>query len=64
MIVVARRLLLQAAKVVREGGDPPGVDTSYYSIHAVERVLPTASITSGAEGGRQSGGNIITAVLV
>lgn len=50
MIVVARRLLLQAAKVVREGGDPPGVDTSYYSIHAVERVLPTASITSGAEG--------------
>jgi hypothetical protein len=44
---VARRLLLQAAKVVREGGDPPGVDTSYYSIHAVERVLPTASITSG-----------------
>jgi len=25
---------------VLEGGDPPGVDTSYYSIRAVERVLP------------------------
>ena len=39
-IVVAGRLLLQAAKAVREGGDPLGVDTSYYSIHAVERVQP------------------------
>ena len=40
-IVAARRLLLQAAQTVREGGDPPGlVDTSYYSIRAVERVLP------------------------
>jgi hypothetical protein len=25
---------------VIEGGDPPGIDTSYYSIRAVERVLP------------------------
>jgi hypothetical protein len=25
---------------VREGGDPPGIDNSYYSIRAVERVLP------------------------
>src|SRR5580765_728658 len=39
-IVAARRLLLDAAKTVREGGDPPGIDTSYYSIRAVERVLP------------------------
>ena len=39
-IIAARRLLLQAAKAVREGGDPPGIDTSYYSIRAVERVLP------------------------
>ena len=38
--VAARRLLLEAAKTVREGGDPPGVGTSYYSIRAVERVLP------------------------
>jgi len=39
-IVAARRLLRQAAQTVREGGDPPGIDTSYYSIRAVERVLP------------------------
>jgi hypothetical protein len=39
-IIAARRLLLQAAKTVIEGGDPPGIDTSYYSIRAVERVLP------------------------
>jgi phthalate 4,5-dioxygenase len=39
-VVAARRLLLLAAKTVLEGGDPPGVDTSYYSIRAVERVLP------------------------
>jgi hypothetical protein len=39
-VVAARRLLLQAAKTVLEGGDLPGVDTSYYSIRAVERVLP------------------------
>jgi hypothetical protein len=25
---------------VREGDDPPGINTSYYSIRAVERVLP------------------------
>jgi phthalate 4,5-dioxygenase len=39
-IVAARRLLLQAAQTVRKGGDPPGIDTSYYAIRAVERVLP------------------------
>ena len=39
-IVAARLLLLHAAKTVRDGGDPPGIDTSYYSIRAVERVLP------------------------
>jgi hypothetical protein len=39
-IVAARRLLLDAAQKVREGGDPPGIDTSYYLIRAVERVLP------------------------
>jgi hypothetical protein len=39
-IIATRRILLQAAKTVLEGGDPPGIDTSYYSIRAVERVLP------------------------
>jgi phthalate 4,5-dioxygenase len=39
-IIAARKLLLEAAQTVRDGGNPPGIDTSYYSIRAVERVLP------------------------
>jgi phthalate 4,5-dioxygenase len=39
-IIVTRRLLLQAVKTVEDGGDPPGVDTSYYQARAVERILP------------------------
>ncbi len=39
-IIVTRRLLLQAIKTVGEGGDPPGVGTSYYQARAVERILP------------------------
>jgi hypothetical protein len=38
--IAARRLLLQAARTVLGGGDPPGIGTSYYAIRAVERVLP------------------------
>ena len=39
-IIVARRMLLQAVKTVREGGDPPGVDASYYTARAIEKILP------------------------
>src|ERR1700758_5029021 len=39
-IVETRRLLLQAVKTVQEGGDPPGVDTSYYSARAIEKIFP------------------------
>jgi phthalate 4,5-dioxygenase len=39
-IIVTRRLLLQAVKTVEDGGDPPGVGTSYYPARAVERILP------------------------
>ena len=39
-IVHARRLLLQAARTVADGGDPPGIGPSYYNIRAIERVLP------------------------
>ncbi|MBI3329766.1 MAG: aromatic ring-hydroxylating dioxygenase subunit alpha [Nitrospinae bacterium] len=39
-IIVARRQLLQAIKTVREGGDPPGTDSSYYQARAIERILP------------------------
>jgi phthalate 4,5-dioxygenase oxygenase subunit len=39
-IVHARRLLLQATRTVADGGDPPGVGTSYYGIRAIEQVVP------------------------
>jgi phenylpropionate dioxygenase-like ring-hydroxylating dioxygenase large terminal subunit len=39
-IIMMRRLLLQAIKTVRDGGDPPGVDTSYYQARAIEKILP------------------------
>ena len=39
-IVAARRLLLNGAKTVEDGGSPLGVDESYYDIRAIERVLP------------------------
>jgi hypothetical protein len=39
-IITMRRLLLQAVTTVESGGDPPAVDTSYYSIRGVERIVP------------------------
>ena len=39
-IVHARRLLLQAANTVADGGDPPGTGDSYYKVRAIEQVLP------------------------
>ena len=38
---VARRLLLQAARTVADGGDPPGLGESYYRARAIERTLPS-----------------------
>jgi phenylpropionate dioxygenase-like ring-hydroxylating dioxygenase large terminal subunit len=39
-VITARRLLLESAKTVAEGGDPLGADDSYYHVRAIERVLP------------------------
>jgi phenylpropionate dioxygenase-like ring-hydroxylating dioxygenase large terminal subunit len=39
-IIVARQLLLKAIKTVQNGGDPPGLGTSYYRARAVEKILP------------------------
>ena len=39
-IVAARRMLLQAARTVADGGDPPGVGDSYYRVRAIERIVP------------------------
>jgi len=42
-IIMARRLILKAANTVKEGGSPPGWDPDYYSIRAIEKVLPTGT---------------------
>jgi phenylpropionate dioxygenase-like ring-hydroxylating dioxygenase large terminal subunit len=39
-VMTARRLLIQAARAVEDGGDPPGTGPSYYGVRAIERVLP------------------------
>jgi hypothetical protein len=39
-IIAMRRLLLQAVMTVESGGDPPAADDSYYTLRAVERILP------------------------
>ena len=39
-VVNARRLLLQAARTVADGGDPPGTGSSYYGARAVDRIIP------------------------
>jgi phthalate 4,5-dioxygenase len=38
-IIAMRRLLLQSIQSVQAGNDPPAVDTSYYSLRAVERIV-------------------------
>jgi phthalate 4,5-dioxygenase oxygenase subunit len=39
-IIAMRRLLLQAVKTVQAGGSPPAIDTSYYTLRAIERIIP------------------------
>ena len=39
-IIQARRLLLQAAQTVADGGLPPGVAPTYYNARAIEGILP------------------------
>jgi phthalate 4,5-dioxygenase oxygenase subunit len=40
-IIMARQLLVQAARTVEDGGTPPGVAPTYYGIRAIEKVLPS-----------------------
>lgn len=42
-VIAARRLLLQAIKTVEDGGDPPGVGTSYYQARGMEKIFPRTS---------------------
>jgi len=39
-VIVARQRLLEAVRTVREGGQTPGADASYYHLRAIERILP------------------------
>lgn len=39
-IITARRMLSQAINTVSDGGDPPGVEPTYYDIRAAEQVVP------------------------
>jgi phenylpropionate dioxygenase-like ring-hydroxylating dioxygenase large terminal subunit len=38
-VIVMRRQLLQGVKVVQDGGDPPGIGSSYYHVVAADRVM-------------------------
>ena len=38
-IVVARRMLINAASTVADGGDPPGIGESYYRVRAIDAIL-------------------------
>jgi phthalate 4,5-dioxygenase oxygenase subunit len=40
-IVAARLLLLRAVKTVQAEGDPPGIGSSYYSVRAIEKIVPS-----------------------
>ena len=42
-IIQARRLLLQAANTVADGGTPPGVAPTYYNARAIEGILPNGA---------------------
>jgi hypothetical protein len=42
-IVIARRMLLEAAGTVADGGDPPGVGDSYYNVRAIDAIVPNDS---------------------
>ena len=39
-VIMTRRMLLKAIDTVADGGTPPGLGESYYSVRAIEDVLP------------------------
>ena len=39
-IVIARRLLMEATGTVQDGGAPPGTGDSYYTVRAMQEVIP------------------------
>lgn len=50
-IVAARRMLLGAADIVSDGGDPPGLSESYYRLRAIDSILPAGAVWQEALAG-------------
>jgi len=42
-IIMARKLLLASVRNVQEGKDPPGLQPSYYTVRATERIIDNGS---------------------
>ena len=42
-IIAMRRVLLQAARSIGEGVNPPGTGSEYYKLRAIDKVLPSDS---------------------
>ncbi len=40
-VITTRRILLRVLKELDQGVDPPGADTSYYNVRAIERFVPS-----------------------
>ena len=40
-IIMARKILLDASRIVEDGGDPPGLGGNVFDLRSVEKVLPT-----------------------
>lgn len=42
-IIAMRRMLLQAARSIGQGVDPPGTCSEYYQLRAIDKVLPAGA---------------------
>lgn len=40
-IIMTRKIMLEASRVVEAGGDPPGLGTDIYELRAIEKILPS-----------------------
>lgn len=40
-IIMTRKIMLEASRVVEDGGDPPGLGTDIYELRAIEKILPS-----------------------
>ena len=40
-IIMTRKIMLEASRVVEDGGDPPGLSTDIYELRAIEKILPS-----------------------